>query len=160
MANPVLPEPARDVPANAAASPRPNVSLSAAIEFARAIDSARRSGESCGDGARASADRIDDMTMPHSDKRKETRAAAAVPLFFKNGRGVTDDVAATGVFFWTDSAADFAVGDHIDFTVVISDSGTTATSECSGEVVRVLRRHTPKGVAVKLFHPALKRFVS
>jgi hypothetical protein len=97
--------------------------------------------------------------MPHPDKRKETRAAAAVPLYFKNGRGVTDDVAATGVFFWTDSAADFSVGDHINFTLVISGPGTTATSECNGEIVRVLRRHTPKGVAVRLFQPALSRFV-
>jgi len=98
--------------------------------------------------------------MPHSDKRKETRTPATVPLYFKNGKGVTDDLAATGVFFWTDSKADFAVGDHIDFTLVISGSGTTATSECSGEIVRVLTRHTPKGVAVKLTQPALSRFVS
>jgi len=97
--------------------------------------------------------------MPHLDKRKETRTAAAVPLYFKNGKGVTDDLAATGVFFWTETDAEFAVGDHINFTIVIAGSGTTATSECSGEVVRVLRRHTPKGVAVKLFHPALSRFV-
>jgi len=97
--------------------------------------------------------------MLNQDKRKETRTPAAVPLYFKNGKGVTDDLAATGVFFWTESEADFAVGDHINFTVVIAGSGTTVTSECSGEIVRVLARHTPKGVAVKLFHPALSRFL-
>jgi len=98
--------------------------------------------------------------MRHPDKRKETRTTASVPVYFKNGRGVTDDLAATGVFFWTHSAADFAVGDQIDFTLVIAGSGTTAASECSGEVVRVLAKHTPKGVAVKLFQPTLSRFVA
>ncbi len=97
--------------------------------------------------------------MPHLDKRKETRTAATVPLYFNNGRGVTGDLAATGVFFWTESEADFAVGDHINFTIVLGGAGTTVASECSGEIVRVLARHTPKGVAVKLFHPALSRFV-
>jgi len=97
--------------------------------------------------------------MLHSDKRKETRTPAAVPLYFKDGKGVTDDLAATGVFFWTYSAADFAVGDQINFTIVIGGSGTTATSECSGQIVRVLTRQTPKGVAVKLSHPALSRFI-
>ena len=97
--------------------------------------------------------------MLHPDKRKETRTAATVPVYFKNGGGITDDIAATGVFFWTDSAAEFAVGDHIDFTLVVGESGiAVATSECSGEVVRVLARHTPKGVAVKLFQPTLRRF--
>jgi len=99
------------------------------------------------------------LTMLHADKRKETRTAATVPLYFKNGKGVTDDLSATGVFFWTETDADFSVGDQINFTVVIAGAGTTATSECSGEIVRVLARHTPKGVAVKLFHPALSRFV-
>ncbi|MDX1376759.1 MAG: PilZ domain-containing protein [Burkholderiales bacterium] len=97
--------------------------------------------------------------MLNADKRKETRTPAAVPLYFKNGKGVTNDLAATGVFFWTESKATFTVGDHINFTVVISGPGTTVTSECSGEVVRVLARHSPKGVAVKLFHPALSRFI-
>ena len=98
-------------------------------------------------------------SMLEQDKRRETRTAAAVPLYFNNGKGVTDDVSATGVFFWTESPADFAVGDQIKFTLVISGSATTATSECSGKIVRVLTRHTPKGVAVELFHPALRRFV-
>lgn len=97
--------------------------------------------------------------MLHADKRKETRTAATVPLYFKNGKGVTDDLSATGVFFWTETDADFSVGDQINFTIVIAGAGTTATSECSGEIVRVLARHTPKGVAVKLSHPALSRFV-
>ena len=97
--------------------------------------------------------------MLHQDKRKETRTPATVPLYFNNGKGVTDDLSATGVFFWTESQSKFAVGDQISFTLVIAGSGTTATSECSGEIVRVLARHTPKGVAVKLFHPALSRFI-
>jgi len=97
--------------------------------------------------------------MLHADKRKEARTVAAVPLYFKGGKGVTDDLAATGVFFWTDCQANFAVGDQIDFTLVIGGAGTTATSECKGKIVRVLARQTPKGVAVKLFHPALSRFI-
>lgn len=99
------------------------------------------------------------MQTLEMDKRKEARIAATMPLYFKNGKGVTDDLAATGVFFWTDCPDDFAVGDYIDFTIVVSESGTTALSECRGEVVRVLERHRPKGVAVKLFHPALSRFI-
>ncbi len=97
--------------------------------------------------------------MLHADKRKEARTAAAVPLYFQNGRGVTDDLSATGVFFWTESEAKFAVGDQINFTIVIAGAGTTRTSECSGEIVRVLTRHTPKGVAVKLSHSALSRLI-
>lgn len=97
--------------------------------------------------------------MLNAEKRKETRTPAAVPLYFKNGQGVTDDMAATGVFFWTESEAEFTVGDQINFTIVIGGAGTTVASECSGEIVRVLSRHTPKGVAVRLFHPALSRFI-
>ena len=97
--------------------------------------------------------------MLNADKRRESRTTAAVPLYFKDGKGVTDDVAATGVFFWTDSPAEFAVGDRINFTIVIAGAGTTATSECDGEIVRVLARHKPKGVAVRLSHPALSRFI-
>jgi len=99
------------------------------------------------------------MQTLQMDQRKEARISAAMPLYFKNGKGVTDDLAATGVFFWTDCQDDFAVGDHIDFTMVVAESGTTVLSECSGEVVRVLEKHRPKGVAVKLFRPALRRFV-
>lgn len=99
------------------------------------------------------------MRTLQMDKRKEARISVAMPLYFENGKGVTDDLAATGVFFWTDCAKDLAVGDHIDFTIVVAESGKTALSECSGEVVRVLDRHRPKGVAVKLLHRALRRFV-
>jgi hypothetical protein len=132
------------------------MSLAGSGEFARTIDSA---GEVKNPAVRAVEDRLIGRTMVHADKRREARTTAAVPLYFRGGKGVTDDLAATGVFFWTDCAADFAVGDHINFTLVIAGSGTTATSECSGKIVRVLARQTPKGVAVKLSHPALSRFI-
>jgi len=99
------------------------------------------------------------MRTLRMEKRREARISAAMPLYFKNGKGVTDDLAIMGVFFWTDCPDDFAVGDHINFTIVVVEPGRTVLSDCSGEVVRVLERHRPKGVAVKLFRPALSRFV-
>jgi len=86
--------------------------------------------------------------MPSENRRREERIATTVPLSFENGTGVTEDVASTGVFFWTYSRVAFAVGDHIKFTINTVDPVTNIGPKCQGDIVRVLRRDTPTGVAV------------
>jgi len=91
--------------------------------------------------------------MPSENRRRDERIATALPLSFENGKGVTEDVAATGIFFWTYSPIAFAVGDRIDFTIENDRSPTAIGSQCRGDVVRVLRRTTPTGVAVRNVEP-------
>lgn len=87
--------------------------------------------------------------MPSENRRREERIATALPLSFENGTGVTEDVAATGIFFWTYSPIAFAVGDRINFTMENDKSPTAIGPQCRGNIVRVLRRATPTGVAVR-----------
>lgn len=94
-------------------------------------------------------------TMPSDHKRQAERIATALPLSFENGTGVTEDVSATGIFFWTDSTVEFAVGDHVNFTIEIVRSGRQIRPKCEGEIVRVQRRGTSTGVAVKLVESAI-----
>ncbi len=93
--------------------------------------------------------------MPFQNRRQEERIATALPLSFDNGTGVTEDVAATGMFFWTDSTAEFAVGDRVTFTIEIVRSGRQIRPTCQGEIVRVESRGTPTGVAVRIVKSAM-----
>jgi len=88
--------------------------------------------------------------MQNQNRRQEERIATALPLSFENGTGVTEDVAATGIFFWTDSTVGFEVGDRVAFTMEIVRSGKQIRPKCQGEIVRVESRGIPTGVAVRV----------
>jgi len=94
--------------------------------------------------------------MPSEDRRHEERIAAALPLSFENGRGHTEDVAATGIFFWTDGTIALAVGDRINFTLEIVSSGRQIRPNCQGEIVRVETKGTQTGVAVRIVESAME----
>jgi len=93
--------------------------------------------------------------MPAVNRRQEERIATALPLSFENGTGVTEDVAASGLFFWTDSTVGFEVGDRVNFTIEIVRSGRQIRPKCQGEIVRVESRGIPTGVAVKIVDSAV-----
>jgi len=93
--------------------------------------------------------------MPAVNRRQEERSATALPLSFENGTGVTEDVAASGLFFWTDSTVGFEVGDRVNFTIEIVRSGRQIRPKCQGEIVRVESRGIPTGVAVKIVDSAV-----
>jgi hypothetical protein len=93
--------------------------------------------------------------MPAVNRRQEERIATALPLSFENGTGVTEDVAATGLFFWTDSTVGFEVGDRVNFTIEIVRSGRQIRPKCQGEIVRVESKGIPTGVAVRIVDSAV-----
>jgi len=93
--------------------------------------------------------------MPSEDRRHEERIATALPLSFENGTGDTEDVAATGIFFWTDSTVALAVGDRINLTMEIVRSGRQIRPKCQAEIVRLETRGTQTGVAVRLVESAI-----
>ncbi len=93
--------------------------------------------------------------MPTVNRRQDERIATALPLSFENGTGVTEDVAATGIFFWTDNTLGLAVGDRINFTMEIVRSGRQIRPKCQGEIVRVESRGIPTGVAVRIVESAI-----
>jgi len=93
--------------------------------------------------------------MPAVNRRQEERIATALPLSFENGTGVTEDLSATGLFFWTDSTVGFEVGDRVNFTIEIVRSGRQIRPKCQGEIVRVESRGIPTGVAVKIVDSAV-----
>ena len=88
--------------------------------------------------------------MQNQNRRQEERIATALPLSFENGTGVTEDVAATGIFFWTDSTVGFEVGDRVSFTIEIVRSGKQIRPKCQGEIVRVETKDGQAGVAVRI----------
>ncbi len=93
--------------------------------------------------------------MPAVNRRQEERIATALPLSFEDGTGVTEDVAATGLFFWTDSTVEFEVGDRVNFTIEIVRSGRQIRPKCQGEIVRIESKGIPTGVAVRIVDSAV-----
>ncbi len=94
-------------------------------------------------------------TMPPENKRQEERTVIALPLSHESGTGVTRNVAATGLFFWTDNTRAFAVGDRVNITLEVVKSGRKIKPKCQGEIVRVETRGTEAGVAVRLLDSAI-----
>jgi len=88
--------------------------------------------------------------MPTEEKRKEERTVIELPLAFEDGKGVTRNLSASGMFFWTDSAPAFEVGDRVTITLEVVRSGRKIKPKCQGEIVRVETREGQCGVALKI----------
>ncbi len=88
-----------------------------------------------------------------SDKRRDERVRATLPVSFGGVRGTTCDVSASGVFFETN--ASFSVGEQIRFVVEFDGPGGPMLLRCSGAVVRTERRDQTLGVAVVLGEAAM-----
>jgi hypothetical protein len=88
------------------------------------------------------------------DNRKEERVPAAWRVDLDSGGvGTTRDVSASGIFFEGD--ASYACGTSIEFSIDINTPGGPMILRCRGEVVRVERRDTKVGVAVRILDSML-----
>jgi hypothetical protein len=102
------------------------------------------------------------MTTPDvpvfRDRRQTHRIAVQLPLELENGKGVTRDVSASGVFFLTDVS--FSIGTPITFCLLLEqvDPLGPLRVRCQGQVVRLECCKGKAGVAVAIsehyFDPA------
>lgn len=88
------------------------------------------------------------------DKRREERVAASLPVALATASGITRDVSATGIFFETE--AQYAKGSTVDLTVELETPAGRLQLKCQGEIIRVEKRGTRVGVAVKITDSILR----
>jgi hypothetical protein len=94
------------------------------------------------------------MTQQYPDKRRGQRILTALPVFLKNVQGITRDVSASGVYFWT-SEASCALGELINFSVELHRREGKLVLKCRGDVVRTEPRNSEFGVAVRIIDSAM-----
>jgi PilZ domain len=85
-----------------------------------------------------------------SDRRQAQRITVPLSVELENGKGITRDVSATGVFFVTDLS--FSIGTPITLWLVLAgvDPVGPLRVRCQGRVVRVERCDGASGVAVAI----------
>ena len=96
-----------------------------------------------------------EMIAQEPDKRRGQRIQTALPVFLKNVEGITRDVSASGVYFWT-SESSCALGELISFSVELKRPEGRMMLKCQGDVVRTEPRNGAMGVAVKITDSAMK----
>jgi hypothetical protein len=96
-----------------------------------------------------------EMITERSEKRSGQRIHTALPVFLKNAQGITRDVSASGVFFWTSESV-CALGELISFSVELKRPEGRMMLRCQGDVVRTEPRATEIGVAVKITESAME----
>jgi len=89
------------------------------------------------------------MTAGLREKREGQRVATTLPVYLKSVEGVTRDVSASGIFFWTSDAV-CVPGELISFSVNLERPDGRMTLRCQGDVVRTEPHATSIGVAVKI----------
>lgn len=95
------------------------------------------------------------------DRRQAQRIAVPLSVELENGKGVTRDVSAAGVFFVTDLA--FSIDKPINLCLVLErvDPVGPLRVRCHGRVVRVEGTDGARGVAVAIvshnLEPAAER---
>ena len=95
------------------------------------------------------------MTTEQPERRRGQRIHTALPVFLKNTEGITRDVSASGVFFWT-SESTCALGELISFSVEFKRPEGRMMLKCQGDVVRTEPRTAEIGVAVKIIESAME----
>jgi len=96
-----------------------------------------------------------EMIAQEPDRRSGQRIQTALPVFLKNAEGITRDVSASGVFFWT-SESTCALGELISFSVELKRPEGRMMLKCQGDVVRTELCNGMRGVAVKITDSAMK----
>ena len=91
--------------------------------------------------------------MSTEEKRKEERTVIELPLAFDDVKGVTRNLSASGMFFWTDSSPAFAVGDRVAITLEVIRSGRKIKPKCEAEIVRIEPRGKHTGVGLRIVEP-------
>ena len=95
------------------------------------------------------------MITEQLERRRGQRIHTALPVILKNAQGVTRDVSASGVYFWT-SEINCTPGDLISFSVELMRPKGRMMLKCQGDVVRTESRATEIGVAVKIVESAME----
>ena len=95
------------------------------------------------------------MIAQEPDKRRGQRIQTALPVFLKNAEGITRDVSASGVYFWT-SESSCALGELISFSVELKRPEGRMMLKCQGDVVRTELCNGMMGVAVKINESAME----
>ena len=95
------------------------------------------------------------MNTAQTEKRRGQRIHTTLPVFLKNTEGITRDVSASGVFFWTSEPV-CALGELINFSVELKRPEGKMMLRCQGDVVRTETRAAEIGVAVKIIESAME----
>jgi hypothetical protein len=95
------------------------------------------------------------MIKEQSEKRKGPRIRTALPVVLKGAHGVTRDVSASGLFFWTSEIV-CELGQLINFSVEIASPKGRMRLNCQGDVVRTEPRSCKVGVAVRIVDSAME----
>jgi hypothetical protein len=95
------------------------------------------------------------MNEEQAEKRRGQRIHTALPVYLKNAEGITRDVSASGVYFWTSESV-CALGELINFSVEIKRPEGRMVLKCQGDVIRTEPRSAFMGVAVKITESAME----
>ena len=95
------------------------------------------------------------MIVERPEKRRGPRIQTALPVFLKNTQGITRDVSATGVYFWTSESV-CALGELISLSVELKRPAGKMLLKCQGDVVRTETSAGAFGVALKITSSAME----
>jgi hypothetical protein len=95
------------------------------------------------------------MIEKQTEKRKGPRIHTALPVVLKDAHGITRDISASGLFFWTSEVA-CELGQLINFSVEIKRPKGRMRLKCQGDVVRTEPRPCRIGIAVKIVESAME----
>jgi PilZ domain-containing protein len=95
------------------------------------------------------------MITEQPEKRSGQRIFTALPVHMKSAEGITRDVSASGMFFWTSESV-CAPGELISFSVELKRREGKIRLRCRGDVVRTEPQDSTVGVAVKITESAME----
>lgn len=95
------------------------------------------------------------MNKEQPEKRRGQRIHTALPVHLSSAEGITRDVSASGVFFWT-TALSCALGELISFSLELKRPEGKMRLRCQGDVVRTEPRDARVGVAVKIIESTIE----
>jgi Tfp pilus assembly protein PilZ len=81
-------------------------------------------------------------------RRSEERVFAALPVILGGAKAITRDVSASGIFVETDVS--YSLGEPISFSIELDNPGGKLVLKGQGDVVRIERRETKIGVALRI----------
>lgn len=82
-----------------------------------------------------------------TDKRRDPRVEAALPVELPGEWGLTRDVSGSGMFFETD--APYAVGSTVELALNLDTPWGKVLFRCHGKIIRLESQDTKVGVAVQ-----------
>ena len=95
------------------------------------------------------------MEKEQPEKRTGQRIHTALPVHLSSAEGITRDVSASGLFFWTLEST-CTLGELISFSVELKRPEGKMRLRCQGDVVRTEPGNGGMGVAVKITESAFE----